>query len=70
MSSELHSKLSKMTTEKGKKAYEYVYKEIRKAFPRIKLVLATYFEGITQNLALVNSLPVNVLHLCPLVLAT
>lgn len=50
-------------TEKDKKAYEYAYKEIRKAFPRIKIVLATYFEGLGNNLALTTSLPVNVLHI-------
>jgi 5-methyltetrahydropteroyltriglutamate--homocysteine methyltransferase len=49
--------------EKDKKAYEYVYKEIRKAFPRLKIVLATYFEGLGNNLALTTSLPVNVLHI-------
>ncbi|NTE05244.1 5-methyltetrahydropteroyltriglutamate--homocysteine S-methyltransferase [Agrobacterium tumefaciens] len=49
-------------SEKEQKAYEYAYKEIRKAFPRIKFVLATYFEGLGNNLALTTSLPVNVLH--------
>ncbi|MBT2562426.1 5-methyltetrahydropteroyltriglutamate--homocysteine S-methyltransferase [Pedobacter sp. ISL-64] len=50
-------------TEKDKKTYEYAYKEIRKAFPRLKIVLATYFEGLGNNLALTTSLPVNVLHI-------
>lgn len=50
-------------TEKDKKAYEYAYKEIRKAFPRLKIVLATYFEGLGNNLALTTSLPINVLHI-------
>ncbi|WP_293786592.1 5-methyltetrahydropteroyltriglutamate--homocysteine S-methyltransferase [uncultured Pedobacter sp.] len=50
-------------TDKDKKAYEYAYKEIRKAFPRLKIVLATYFEGLGNNLALTTSLPVNVLHI-------
>lgn len=50
-------------TEKDKKAYEYAYKEIRKSFPRLKIVLATYFEGLGNNLALTTSLPVNVLHI-------
>jgi len=49
-------------TEKEQKAYEYAYKEIRKAFPKIKLVLATYFEGLDHNLNLATSLPVYVLH--------
>jgi len=50
-------------TEKDKKAYEYAYKEIRKAFPRLKIILATYFEGFGNNLALTTSLPVDVLHI-------
>ena len=50
-------------TEKDKKAYEYAYKEIRKAFPRLKIVLATYFEGLGNNLALTTSLPINILHI-------
>ncbi len=50
-------------TDKDKKAYEYAYKEIRKAFPRLKIILATYFEGLGNNLALTASLPVNVLHI-------
>ncbi|MCX2493571.1 5-methyltetrahydropteroyltriglutamate--homocysteine S-methyltransferase [Pedobacter sp. PF22-3] len=49
--------------EKDKKAYEYAYKEIRKAFPRLKIVLATYFEGLGNNFALTTSLPINVLHI-------
>ncbi|WP_343522691.1 5-methyltetrahydropteroyltriglutamate--homocysteine S-methyltransferase [Pedobacter sp.] len=49
-------------TEKDQKAYEYAYKEIRKAFPRLKIVLATYFGALGNNLALTASLPVNVLH--------
>jgi len=50
-------------TEKDKKAYEYAYKEIRKAFPRLKIILASYFEGLGNNLALTTSLPVNILHI-------
>ncbi|MBO9676574.1 MAG: 5-methyltetrahydropteroyltriglutamate--homocysteine S-methyltransferase [Sphingobacteriaceae bacterium] len=50
-------------TEKDKKAYEYAYKEIRKAFPRLKIVLATYFGALGNNLALTTSLSVNVLHI-------
>jgi len=49
--------------EKEQKAFEYAYKEIRKAFPKLKIVLATYFEGLGNNLALTSSLPVNVLHI-------
>jgi len=49
-------------SEKEQRAYEYAYNEIRKAFPRLKIVLATYFEGLGNNLALTNSLPITVLH--------
>ncbi len=49
-------------SEKEQEAYEYTYTEIRKAFPRLKIVLATYFERLGNNLDLTVSLPVNVLH--------
>ncbi|MCX3264396.1 5-methyltetrahydropteroyltriglutamate--homocysteine S-methyltransferase [Pedobacter agri] len=50
-------------SEKEQKAYEYAYKEIKKAFPKLKIVLATYFEGLDNNLDLVTSLPMKVLHI-------
>lgn len=50
-------------SEKEQKAYEYAYKEIKKAFPKLKIVLATYFDGLDNNLDLVASLPMNVLHI-------
>ncbi|WP_316807460.1 5-methyltetrahydropteroyltriglutamate--homocysteine S-methyltransferase [Pedobacter agri] len=50
-------------SEKEQEAYEYAYKEIKKAFPKLKIVLATYFEGLDNNLDLVVSLPVSVLHI-------
>ena len=49
-------------SEKEQEAYEYTYTEIRKAFPRLKIGLATYFERLGNNLDLTVSLPVNVLH--------
>lgn len=49
-------------TEKEQQAFTFVYKEIRKAFPRLKIILATYFEGLANNLALATSLPVSVVH--------
>jgi len=49
--------------ERDKEAFRYAYKEIRKAFPRLKIVLATYFEGLGDNLSLINSLPIDVLHI-------
>lgn len=50
-------------TEKAKETYHFVYTEIRKRFPKLKLIVATYFEGLNDNASLAVSLPVNVLHL-------
>ncbi|MDR3025100.1 5-methyltetrahydropteroyltriglutamate--homocysteine S-methyltransferase [Chryseobacterium sp.] len=50
-------------TEKAKETYHFVYTEIRKRFPKLKFIVATYFEGLNDNGSLAASLPVNVLHL-------
>ncbi|MCS6974916.1 MAG: 5-methyltetrahydropteroyltriglutamate--homocysteine S-methyltransferase [Cyclobacteriaceae bacterium] len=54
---------------KAKEAFAYAYREIRKKFPKLNIILATYFEGLKDNLALATALPVNVLHIdlvrCP-----
>jgi 5-methyltetrahydropteroyltriglutamate--homocysteine methyltransferase len=50
-------------TEKEQKAYKDTYKQIRAAFPFLKIVLATYFESLGNNTALATSLPVEVLHI-------
>jgi 5-methyltetrahydropteroyltriglutamate--homocysteine methyltransferase len=56
-------------SDKAKEAFQYVYTEIRKAFPHIKIIIANYFDCFGDNLDLALSLPVNVLHLdlvrCP-----
>jgi len=56
-------------SDKAKEAFQYVYAEIRKAFPHIKIIIANYFDCFGDNLDLALSLPVNVLHLdlvrCP-----
>jgi 5-methyltetrahydropteroyltriglutamate--homocysteine methyltransferase len=49
-------------SDKAKKAFTFVYHEIRKEFPSLKTILATYFEGLRDNLALAASLPVCALH--------
>lgn len=49
--------------EKSKETYSLIYTEIRKQFPNLKIIVATYFEGLRDNLSLAVSLPVNVLHL-------
>ncbi|MCS3800033.1 5-methyltetrahydropteroyltriglutamate--homocysteine S-methyltransferase [Niastella sp. OAS944] len=49
-------------TDKQKEAYQYAFKEIRSK-TNLKLLLATYFEGLHENTALAASLPVCALHL-------
>ena len=55
--------------EKAKDIYTFIYAEIRKQFPKLKFIIATYFEGLKDNLSLATSLPVDVLHIdlvrCP-----
>lgn len=55
--------------EKAKDTYHFIYAEIRKHFPKLKFIVATYFEGLKDNLSLAISLPVDVLHIdlvrCP-----
>jgi 5-methyltetrahydropteroyltriglutamate--homocysteine methyltransferase len=56
-------------SEKEKKAFSFVYQEIKREFPSLKTMVATYFEGLRDNLPLAMSLPVCSLHLdlvrCP-----
>ncbi|PZX59918.1 methionine synthase (B12-independent) [Algoriphagus ratkowskyi] len=56
-------------SEKELKAFTYVYGEIKKAFPSVKIILANYFDCFGENLVTVLSLPVHILHLdlvrCP-----
>lgn len=49
-------------SDKAKATYSAVYKEIKKAFPQLKTILATYFEGLRDNLNLAVSLPACALH--------
>jgi len=49
--------------EKEKKAFSYVYAEIKKEFPSLKTLVATYFEGLHENAPLAASLPVCALHI-------
>ncbi|WP_426478263.1 5-methyltetrahydropteroyltriglutamate--homocysteine S-methyltransferase [Chryseobacterium sp. CBSDS_008] len=50
-------------TEKAKETYVSVYAEIKKRFPKLKFIVATYFDGLKDNTSLAVSLPVNVLHI-------
>ncbi|MFS4470235.1 5-methyltetrahydropteroyltriglutamate--homocysteine S-methyltransferase [Chryseobacterium sp. T20] len=49
-------------TDKAKEIYLSVYAEIRKRFPKLKFIVATYFDGLKDNASLAVSLPVNTLH--------
>jgi 5-methyltetrahydropteroyltriglutamate--homocysteine methyltransferase len=55
--------LSLDLTEKDRKAFQYVYAEIKKRFPRLKVLLATYFGALQDNKELTLSLPVHTLHI-------
>jgi 5-methyltetrahydropteroyltriglutamate--homocysteine methyltransferase len=50
-------------TEKDKAAFKYVYAEIKKQFPQLKVMLTTYFESLGENTDLALSLPVAALHI-------
>lgn len=49
--------------EKVKLAISKFYKLVRKEFPTLKTLLASYFEGLKDNLSFAVSLPVCALHL-------
>jgi len=55
--------LSMDLTDKEKQAFEYAYREIRAHCPALKILLATYFEGLQENIPLAVNLPVCALHL-------
>jgi 5-methyltetrahydropteroyltriglutamate--homocysteine methyltransferase len=50
-------------TDKERSAITYVYTKINKRFPKIKLILANYFDCFGENLDTVLALPVHTLHL-------
>ena len=49
--------------EKTKETYQWVYSEIKRQFPNLKFIVATYFDGLKDNLSLAAALPVDVLHI-------
>lgn len=55
--------LSLDLTDKDKAAFKYVYAEIKKQFPKLKILLTTYFEALKDNTELTVSLPVHALHI-------
>lgn len=50
-------------TDKERLAITYVYNEINKNFPSLKIILANYFDCFGENLETVLALPVHTLHL-------
>jgi 5-methyltetrahydropteroyltriglutamate--homocysteine methyltransferase len=50
-------------SSESKRAYESAYAAVARACPRLKIILATYFEGLNGNTGLAASLPVHLLHL-------
>ncbi|WP_271406454.1 5-methyltetrahydropteroyltriglutamate--homocysteine S-methyltransferase [Tenacibaculum soleae] len=49
--------------EKTKKAYQHVYATLKNEFPKLKILVATYFDGLKDNVSLATSLPVCALHI-------
>jgi len=56
-------------TDKERNAITYVYNEINKKFPSLKIILTNYFDCFGENLETALALPVHTLHLdlvrCP-----
>jgi len=50
-------------SSESKRAYESAYAAVAQACPGLKIILATYFEGLNGNTRLATSLPVHLLHL-------
>lgn len=50
-------------SEKEQQIFKDTYKQLRKEFPFLKIVLATYFEGLGNNTSWVVNLPVDALHI-------
>ncbi|WP_109299023.1 5-methyltetrahydropteroyltriglutamate--homocysteine S-methyltransferase [Aquimarina sp. AU474] len=51
-------------SDKEKNAYKEVYLILKSTFPKIKIMIATYFEGVTDNLSLIaDDLLINALHI-------
>lgn len=50
-------------TAEQKKAFKTAYSRIRKEFPALKILLATYFGGLGDNSEVAASLPVDAIHI-------
>lgn len=49
--------------DKTREAFKWAYNRINRAVPKLKVILASYFEGLRGNTELTVSLPVHALHL-------
>ncbi|MEE3724408.1 5-methyltetrahydropteroyltriglutamate--homocysteine S-methyltransferase [Riemerella anatipestifer] len=49
--------------EKAQEAYREVYQKFQEEFPKLKIILTTYFEALGDNLELALSLPTKALHI-------
>jgi 5-methyltetrahydropteroyltriglutamate--homocysteine methyltransferase len=49
-------------SDKEKEAYRFAYHEIRKEFPHLKIIIASYFEALHENITLATTLPINAIH--------
>ena len=49
--------------DKTRQLYKTVYDEIKKEFPRLNIMIATYFDGLKDNLETALQLPVDALHI-------
>ncbi|MDY3547388.1 5-methyltetrahydropteroyltriglutamate--homocysteine S-methyltransferase [Riemerella anatipestifer] len=49
--------------EKAQEVYKEVYQKFQEEFPKLKIILTTYFEALGDNLELALSLPTKVLHI-------
>jgi 5-methyltetrahydropteroyltriglutamate--homocysteine methyltransferase len=50
-------------TDKQRTVYQQAYQKIRDRFPSLRILLATYFEGLRNNTDLAVNLPVDAIHL-------
>lgn len=50
-------------SDKAKKSFEPAYAKLKEAIPGMKVMIATYFEGLRDNAPLALSLPVSALHI-------
>ncbi|VAW13632.1 5-methyltetrahydropteroyltriglutamate--homocysteine methyltransferase [hydrothermal vent metagenome] len=50
-------------SNREKEVFLETYTTIKKEFPNLKILLATYFEGLKENIELATSLPIYALHL-------